>query len=131
MITAKVEGIAEILRHFGKMEEEIPAAIDEYLVLCGQAVKADVKRNTPVDTGHLRRNVKTTRVFGSRRNRMLRVYDPADYAIYVENDTRTVDKKRVIKGRFMFKKAKEKHERIRGRRIGAMLTRITRAGGFK
>lgn len=130
MISMKMEGLDALLRNLGKMESEIAPAVDSYLTLSGQSAKADVKRNTPVDSGNLRKNVKVTRVFGAKRNRMIRVYDPVEYAIYVENDTRTRDKKKVIGGRFMFRKANEKHIHLRDRRINAMLKRIVKAGDF-
>lgn len=130
MITAKVEGLEELLRGLGAMEAEIPVAVDAYLVGAAERVRADVKRNTPVDTGALRRNTKATRVFGNRKNRRIRIYNPVEYAQYVEFDTRTVDKKRVIKGRYMFRNAYDRHRKLRDSRINKFLGRIVKAGGF-
>ena len=71
----------------------------------------DVKNNTPVVTGNLRRSWQQSAVTKSGAHWAVTVYNTADYAIYVEYGHRTRNHKSWVEGQFMLTNAKKRLDR--------------------
>lgn len=56
----------------------------------GQKFVDSAKRNTPVDTGHLRRNWNIKNITAKKLGRQYVIYNPVEYAEYVDKGHRTV-----------------------------------------
>lgn len=65
---------------------------------------ADVKGDTPVDTGRLRAGWETTGLGGGAGGFTFTILNNVEYAIYVENGHRTRGGGGYVPGRFMLKK---------------------------
>lgn len=76
-----------------------------------ETLVSDVKKNTPVVTGNLRRSWQQSAVTKSGAHWTVTVYNTADYAIYVEYGHRTRNHKSWVEGQFMLTNAKKRLDR--------------------
>ncbi|MDO5714819.1 MAG: HK97 gp10 family phage protein [Tissierellia bacterium] len=74
-------------------------------------VYRDARKNTPVDTGDLRKGWSITKIEKQDAFYQVRIKNDVEYADYVESGHRTRDHKRWIPGVFMLKIAEHKVEK--------------------
>lgn len=72
--------------------------------LGNRVIRAAVK-NTPVDTGHLKGSYRLSAVYPTQNGCTVTVYNPVEYAQYVEYGHRTKDHKGWVNGRYMLTNA--------------------------
>lgn len=87
---------------------ELDALVRRICNKIAETLVSDVKKNTPVVTGNLRRSWQQSAVTKSGAHWAVTVYNTADYAIYVEYGHRTRDHKKWVEGRFMLTNAKKR-----------------------
>lgn len=90
---------------------------------------ADVKRNTPVITGFMRRNWKSTPTTKSRAGAEKSIVNTADYASFVNDGHRTVSKgvtTGFVKGQFMLEKAVNKVDTELKKEFKSEIERVNR-----
>lgn len=73
-------------------EQRVEQMVQQVLQELGDILLRDVKRKTPVDTGHLRRNWYLSKVEKHGEWYDVTVYNNVEYAPYVENGHRIVVK---------------------------------------
>ena len=89
----QVTGLVELTRDMQEAAKEIETAISRAFKTVGWLITKEIKKETPVDTGRLRRSI--TPIF---KQMMVEILSNVDYAVYVEEGTRN------MKGAHMFKK---------------------------
>ena len=95
-----IDGFEHLNKKWAKILAEHGEIKDTFLMQQGELLLADTKKNTPVDTGLLRANWKSTPVSDSS----IKVYNNTDYAAHVEFGHRTRGGG-VVKGRKMLHRA--------------------------
>lgn len=74
--------------------------------LANRVIRIAVK-NTPVETGHLKGSYRQSAVYPTENGCTVTVYNPVEYAPYVEYGHRTRSHKGWVNGRYMLTKATE------------------------
>ena len=87
---------------------ELDALVRRICNKIAETLVSDVKKNTPVVTGNLRRSWQQSAVTKSGAHWAVTVYNTADYAIYVEYGHRTRNHKSWVEGQFMLTNAKKR-----------------------
>lgn len=90
---------------------ELDALVRRICNKIAETLVSDVKKNTPVVTGNLRRSWQQSAVTKSGAHWAVTVYNTADYAIYVEYGHRTRNHKSWVEGQFMLTNAKKRLDR--------------------
>ena len=90
---------------------ELDALVRRICNKIAETLVSDVKKNTPVVTGNLRRSWQLSAVTKSGAHWAVTVYNSADYAIYVEYGHRTRNHKSWVEGQFMLTNAKKRLDR--------------------
>lgn len=96
------------------MLEDVKAIDKKVLTKAVNAGLADVKKNTPVDTGFLRRMWFATPTLEINGGVEKELFNVADYAVYVNNGHRIVKHGKTVgfvKGEYMLEKAMGKVDR--------------------
>lgn len=92
-------------------DRELDALARRICNTIAETLVSDVKKNTPVVTGNLRRSWQQSAVTKSGAHWAVTVYNTADYAIYVEYGHRTRNHKSWVEGQFMLTNAKKRLDR--------------------
>lgn len=97
----KLKGFDEFEKVIQGLKNDFPDNTETFMKQQAEALKADVKKATPVDTGTLR-NAWQRENAGKYRQVL---FNATDYAAHVEYGHRIgKGKKRFVKGRFMLRK---------------------------
>ena len=100
---AKVETLAQAARRYGIAADKLDGEVIRALNKIGGIVETHAKRNTPRDTGHMRRN---WRLIGAKKEGdRIRAYivNDVEYSFYVNYGHRAGSS--WVEGRFMLEKA--------------------------
>ncbi|CAL7909469.1 HK97 gp10 family phage protein [Fusobacterium necrophorum] len=101
----KLKGFDEFEKVIQGLKNDFPDSTETFMKQQAEALKADVKKATPVDTGTLR-NAWQRENAGKYRQVL---FNATDYAAHVEYGHRIgKGRKRFVKGRFMLRKAVDK-----------------------
>lgn len=96
--------LRRLARAFNKALDDrvIERFMRDFLLEMAFRSERKIKKRTPVDTGHLRRNWKVGTVERQGNALVVEIYNPVDYASFVEYGHRTgKDLTRWVPGRFM------------------------------
>ncbi|RXM70854.1 HK97 gp10 family phage protein [Clostridium tetani] len=90
-------------KRFNKALDErvIERWIKEFLLQMAFKAKRKIKKRTPVDSGHLRRNWQVGNVEKRGNAYVVEIFNNLEYALFVNNGHRTRDHKGWVEGRFM------------------------------
>ncbi|BDR66976.1 phage protein [Clostridium tetani] len=90
-------------KRFNKALDErvIERWIREFLLEMAFRAERKIKKRTPVDSGHLRRNWQVGNVEKRGNAYVVEIFNNLEYASYVEYGHRTRDHKGWVEGRFM------------------------------
>ncbi|WP_028988034.1 HK97 gp10 family phage protein [Thermicanus aegyptius] len=93
-------------------ERVIERFIQDFLLEMAYRAERKIKKRTPVDTGELRRNWKVGRVERRGNAYQVDIFNPTEYAIYVEYGHRAGnDLTKWVEGRFMMTISMQEIER--------------------
>jgi hypothetical protein len=105
---------------FKKLAENFQKAIDgktvdklleEFLLEMAFRAERKIKKRTPTDTGHLKRNWKVGEVRKHGSSYVVGIYNPVEYASYREYGHRTRDHEGWVEGSFMMTISMQEIER--------------------
>ncbi|WMJ79539.1 HK97 gp10 family phage protein [Clostridium sp. MB40-C1] len=82
-------------------ERVIERWIKEFLLEMAFRAERKIKRRTPVDSGHLRRNWQVGNVEKHGNAYVVEIFNNVEYAYYVNNGHRTQNHEGWVEGRFM------------------------------
>lgn len=90
-------------KRFNKALDErvIERWIKEFLLQMAFKAERKIKKRTPVDSGHLRRNWQVGNVEKRGNAYVVEIFNNLEYALFVNNGHRTRDHKGWVEGRFM------------------------------
>lgn len=103
----KLKGFDEFEKVLDELKEKSSNELEIFMKQQGELFKADVKENTPVDTGALK-NLWQRKNVGKYRQL---IFNATSYSKHVEYGHRIgKGRKRFVKGRFMLRKAIDKRQ---------------------
>lgn len=103
-VDVKIKGLDEALAHMENMNPRIDRELTSTLDDQGIGWRDDVRANTPVDSGELRRSMTFDGVKKTGFGFEMSLTNNMEYSAYVELGHRTRGGKGVVKGRYMMKK---------------------------
>ncbi|KGN00317.1 HK97 gp10 family phage protein [Clostridium botulinum] len=92
-------------------ERVIERWIREFLLEIAFRAERKIKKRTPVDSGHLRRNWQVGNVDRRGNSYVVEIFNNTEYASFVNNGHRTRDHKGWVEGRFMVEISLDEIER--------------------
>lgn len=103
-VDIKIKGLDEVLAHMDNISPKIDREITSTLNDQGIDWRDDVRANTPVDSGELRRSMTFEGVKKTGSGFEMSLTNNMEYAGFVELGHRTRGGKSVVKGQYMMKK---------------------------
>ncbi|WP_039237542.1 HK97 gp10 family phage protein [Clostridium sp. K25] len=106
-------GFKDMAKRFNKALDErvIERWIREFLLEMAFRAERKIKKRTPVDSGHLRRNWQVGNVEKRGNAYVVEIFNNIEYASFVNNGHRTRDHKGWVEGRFMVEISLDEIER--------------------
>lgn len=93
--------LLKLQQNLRRMQREFPDFVEECIREVALRLLAKTIARTPVDTGHLRRNWQVTAVRRVGTSYQVDLYNPVEYAKYVEFGHRTRSGAGWVEGQFM------------------------------
>lgn len=106
-------GFKDMANRFNKALDErvIERWIREFLLEMAFRTERKIKKRTPVDSGHLRRNWQVGNVEKRGNAYVVEIFNNIEYASFVNNGHRTRNHKGWVEGRFMIEISMNEIER--------------------
>ena len=104
----QIKGLDKFIISLNEMDDNFNRDLENLIKKYGVFLFTNTKKNTPVDTGQLRRS---WRLKYKKGDLYIRLYNNTEYGLYVEYGHRTRGGKSYIEGAYMLKKTFEKTEK--------------------
>lgn len=100
-VKVDIKGLEELKENLVKMETDFHNFLRSFLIKQALIVLRNTKKNTPKDSGTLQSSWKLTDVTIQGNEVVVYIYNPMEYASYVEYGHMTRNRSRFIPGHFM------------------------------